>query len=274
MTTYPINYFDGTEGILEQLLLAVIAQKLANKEYKQGLLDTGFVENSIDYNVTLDSVENGEMVATLNLSLTFPTMPYERQILADSDDFSRRIMSVNTAHISNSFLPRKATYPQRSLTPILPAYLNTASNENSLERRIFSLAYSMRNVLNWIARWNSCAQGLHIARFFTTGTIQQNFNAYYAPIKSALDLELVNGFTFAPIPVNPLIIPPAPVQIGVSGEPGTFSELAAEFGVSDPYSNSDNASKLSEGLLAQLTSSPQQDPTTPDPVEQTSLPDC
>jgi hypothetical protein len=261
MTTTPLDYFDKVPGTLEQLVLGVITQKLINQDYLPDLLVTDFTTNAINWSVTADSGDSLSIGASLSLSLTFPTLPYERQILTDRDSFDKRIMSINALSADTLSLPQKPNYPIKSTPAKLPKYLSEAVPENILERRLMALCLHIRNYLNWIERWNTVAIQWRFAKY--SAHWNTNPNITY-PVYDTIPLaelerqrddllsELASAATFKQLPsFNITAILPA---IAASGNPATAKELINFFGgaemLTDP--GNDSSPPLSTSLLKEL----------------------
>jgi hypothetical protein len=280
VTTTPLDYFDKTPGTLEQLVLGVITQKLINRDYIHESLATDFTTNAISYAVTLDSGDNGAIDGNLSLSLTFPTIPFERQILVDKSSYDLRILSLNSLNIDTLSLPQKPDYPAKSVLAQLPEYLSLDVPDNILERRLLALCLHIRNYLNWIERWNN------VANYWIMNTVSGVFYSTYplADIEAdrdALLVELASGVTYKIIPPDRIYYPPpSPPE----GNPSTAQELIVDFastGISDPASG--NGSSLSSDLVDALLSASQSSggfggnqPDSPDsqPNEVPTLPNC
>jgi hypothetical protein len=56
VTYFPPTYFDGATGILEQLVLAVVTQREANKQYQADGFTTDLVKDSVNLNVVNDNL--------------------------------------------------------------------------------------------------------------------------------------------------------------------------------------------------------------------------
>lgn len=178
MTKYSENFFDPTPGLLEQLVYAVIAQNLANKDYVPDVLATDFTTESVKWNVTLDAVDN-KAEATLNLSMAFVTLPYARQILADREGFERRVRSFNSTSIDTIGLNHQSDYPANSFrfqNP--PPYLQDFSDDaNMLERRIVWMCLQIQAVESWIVRWNNCARLWLIRKYLDNETLGELYSS-------------------------------------------------------------------------------------------------
>lgn len=264
MTTTPLDYFDKTQGTLEQLVLGVITQKLINRDYIHESLATDFTTNAINYSIALDSGDNLTIDGALSISLTFPTLPYERKILTDRDSFDLRILTLNSLNVDTLSLPQKPSYPIKSVAPILPAYLSQPVVDNTLERRLMALCLYIRNYINWVDRWDNVA-----SYWIITVINNQPFSSY--PLieieadRDALLLELQTGITYKSIPRERTYYPAQPAS---SSNPATaqeqvdffgtetaqgFNIMLGENGVSDPASS--NLSPMSSSLRDELQAS-------------------
>jgi hypothetical protein len=200
MTTYPLSYFDKTPGTLEQLVLATITQSLANQDYVLAII-RDFTTGSIEWNVTVDAVGSDNPTANLNMSLTFPTMPFDRQSLTDASSFDRRIASVNSLDIDTLSLPQKSSYPLNSYPVELPNYLSIVDAQNTLERRLMALIIHTRNVQNWIERWNRCASHWMLITYLSATNPRRTLGDVELERDNLL-LELTDGFSYQPLPVD------------------------------------------------------------------------
>lgn len=299
MTTTPLNYFDKTKGTLEQLVLAVIVQKLINRDYVPELLRTDFTSNSVSYSVASDSGDNGTNNASLAISITFPTVPYARQILVDKEGFDKRVMSINSLNIDTLSLPQKPNYPLKSFPAQLPTYLNQSVPENILERRLIALCLHIRNYLNWVQRWNILAQQWRFAKYQTHWNVDPNitYPVYETlplieieRLRDDLLLELSTGIKYKKIlPLD--IVARFPTSQAIVGNPKSAQELILFLNdgeLSDPAN--ENQSPMSSRLLEELTEavnssgssvsggifggSPKSEPQDNTPKEEPTLPNC
>jgi hypothetical protein len=293
MTTTPINYFDKVPGTLEQLVLAVITQKLINRDYVPGLLETDFTSNAITYSVTSNSGDNNSNTANLAISLTFPTVPYARQILVDKEGFDKRVMSINSLNIDTLSLPQKHAYPLKSFPAQLPAYLNQAVPQNILERRLMALCLHIRNYRNWVQRWNIIAVQWQFAKYQAHWNIDPNTFYETLPLveiellRDALILELSTGIKYVKIPVLSLEARLPSSSSPIVGSPNSAQQLIEFLNPeiqADPAN--ENQSPLSSQLLEDLFqaaksndsnngfSLPSSDPQANTPTEKPTLPNC
>ena len=280
MTTTPLNYFDKVPGTIEQLVLGVITQKLINQDFIPDLLKTDFTTNAIDWNVAIDSDEGLSINGNLSLSMTFPTLPYERQILTDRDTFDKRVMSINSLSVDTLSLAQKPNYPIKSTEPKLPDYLSEAVSENILERRLIALCLYIRNYLNWIDRWNICASQWILATYWN----QVSTTLSLAEIEARRDdllLELASGCKYVVSPVDSYIYPTKPIALGNPSSAKALTEYFTE-GSGDPAGGS-SASPLSSNLLDSLVEASNSnfsssrfstDTPTKAPEEEPTLPNC
>ena len=296
MTTTPLDYFDKTEGTLEQLVLAVITQKLINQDYVPDLLRTDFTNNSVSYSVTSDSGDNGTNDTNLAISLTFPTVPYARQILVDKEGFDKRVMSINSLNVDTLSLPQKPDYPIKSFPAQLPEYLSEPVPENILERRLMALCLHIRNYRNWVQRWDALANQWQFAKYQTHWNVDPNI---IYPVYETLPLieierlrdnllaELNTGIKYVKVESFE-VTATFPVSGSSSGDPRSAQELI-KFLISGEASSdpaNENQSPLSSQLLDDLTqavnssgssggfSLPSQDPQINTPTEKPTLPNC
>lgn len=248
MTTTPLDYFDKVPGTLEQLVLGTITQKLINRDYIPSSLATDFTTNAINYAVTLDSGDNLSIDGSLSLSLTFPIIPFERQILVDKESFDLRIMSLNSLNIDTLSLPQKPDYPVKSVLAQLPEYLSLDVPQNILERRLMALCLHIRNYLNWIDRWNNLANYWILDVYQQTPSISYPLAEIEAD-RDALLLELQDGIVYRSIPPNRFYIAPPEPPLN---DPGTAEEIidffSGDSGSSDP-GNSGTGSSFSSSML-------------------------
>jgi hypothetical protein len=184
MTKYSETYFDPTPGLIEQLVYAVIAQRLANQNYVADVIATDFTTDSVDWNVTLDTSDN-QASATLNLSMAFITLPYARQILADREGLDKRIMSYNSTSIDTIGLNHQSNYPINSypFQKSPPYLLDFTDDANTLERRIVWICLQIQAVQSWIVRWNNCA------RLWMLRTYLDSVLTWHKPVPTLVELE-------------------------------------------------------------------------------------
>jgi hypothetical protein len=295
MTTTPLNYFDKVPGTIDQLVLAVITQKLINQDYVPELLRTDFTSNSVSYSVTSDSGDNGTNNASLAISITFPTLPYARQILVDREGFDKRVMSINSLNIDTLSLPQKPDYPIKSFPAQLPEYLSQSVPDNILERRLMALCLHIRNYRNWVQRWNNLASQWQFAKYQTHWNVDPNiiYSVYETlplieieRLRDGLLLELTTRIKYQKIlPLD--VIATFPTSQPIVGNPKSAQELIQFLIVaesSDPAN--ENQSPLSSQLLDDLFeaaksndsnngfSLPNSDPQLSTPTEKPTLPNC
>jgi hypothetical protein len=293
MTKYTTAYFDATPGMLEQLVLAVVTQKLSNASYLPSNLETDFTTDSVDWNVTLDANGSGENQATLNLSITFITSPYARQILSNREGFEQRVVSYNSNSIDGLALNRESSYPINSYpVQYLPAYLlDNDHDQNTLERRMMWLCLQIQAVQNWISRWNNLARLWQLRNYSTSVVLPPDMTIDQLNIKRDLLLsqlsamvptEFTTEYSYDVTPLAESALSESTYYESPGYEyPGY--EYPGYESPGDP-ANNDPSSYLPSSLLDSLqsqsseygSSSPDSDrPSRKEPEEnQPTLPDC
>jgi hypothetical protein len=247
MTKYTLSWLDKAPGIVEQLLLATVAQEMANRDYVPLAILTNFVSNSIQWDFTLDTDASA---ITLNYQFVLDT--FARQSMLDSPTIDRRISSINPLHIDEISLVTKSAYPQNSF-PVrnLPLYLSTDNVENTLERRICWTLIQIAAIENWINRWNTCVINW-LSRTYdqlsfkpqlpSLAEIEATRDNLIIELNTGIKLsELFGSYGFTPIGESPINAD------DVSGAQAELSYLSN--GASDP---ANEVANLSNGLLSQL----------------------
>jgi hypothetical protein len=262
MTTYPSTYFDGVTGLLEQLTLAVVSQKLINRSYLPDNLQTDFVSKSVDYRVVVDNSESyGE--AYLQIDVTLPTIPYDARVLATADtDITTRALSLNAQSVASLGLSRENSYLGRSFPAKCPAYLEdfTSANHlitNTLERRIYSLCIQILAYKRWELAYNRIAEMMVVRdRIDALGLLAPTplnlpSAAGLEDMRQALigELATTDALTLRGIQ-EPFILRTANIGAGTGGGGGSAQELGNFFGGDDPASSD----RLSSSLLNLLES--------------------
>jgi hypothetical protein len=283
MTSYPPTYFSKTTGTLEQLVLATVTQSLVNKDYVLNII-RDFTRGSINWNVVLSATESDTPQAYLNLDLTFPLIPFDRQMLTDSPSFDRRVASMNALSIDQTSLPQEPTYTEKSYPAQLAAYLSVDDDQNTLERRLMALVLHARNVQNWIARWNHWAGEWFIAQYYPANNVFRPYNfptlVEIEVIRDAMIDELTDGIIYQPVPI-PLAeaVNYRPIAVNPGNVRAEMEVLNNDPGGSDPAAISSTlpAQELLKSLTDQYSgfAGNTSDPTIPaTPEESPTLPDC
>jgi hypothetical protein len=262
MTAYPSTYFDGVTGLLEQLTLAVVSQKLINRGYLPDNLQTDFVSKSVDYKVVSDSTESYSE-AYLQIDVTLPSIPYDARVLATAGtDITTRAISLNTQSVASLGLSRESNYLQKSFTAKCPAYLQdfTSANyliTNTLERRIYSLCIQILAYKRWELAYNRIvdmmvirdridAMGLlgpTVLNLPSAGGLEDMRQALITELASPTALRL-RGIQ------EPFVLKTAVGAVVGGASGGSAQELGNFFGGDDPASSD----RLSSSLLNLLES--------------------
>jgi hypothetical protein len=262
MTTYPSTYFGGVTGLLEQLTLAVVSQKLINRSYLPDNLQTDFVSKSVDYRVIVDNSESyGE--AYLQIDVTLPTIPYDARVLATADtDITTRALSLNAQSVASLGLSRENSYLGRSFPAKCPAYLEdfTSANHlitNTLERRIYSLCIQILAYKRWELAYNHIVEIMVIRDridamgLLAPATLNLPSAAGLEDMRQELLTELANpnALPLRGIP-EPFVLKYVVGAAGGGTSGGSAQELGGFFGGDDPASSD----RLSSSLLNLLES--------------------
>jgi hypothetical protein len=261
MAKYTQAYFDGFAGIVEQLFYAVVTLKSLNQEYTLPALTTDYATNSADWSLTIDYGQS----AIIGITMTFPTLPFQYQMLLERSGLDRRIAAVNPLNVDELSISHSATFTQSSFPVKLPAYLNDDDdNNNILERRIVALCLQVVAIENWIERWNICAAKWVIRNYYVA-----NYSNGYAfvtapPLPSRLpDLatieaerdellaELSTGCQIKAL--SDYIIQPSDFPAFNKNEAGTADELL-EYYANGNY-DTGGGGGVAGGLLGQLDAS-------------------
>jgi hypothetical protein len=260
MTVYSENLFTGATGVLEHLILAVIAQKLANRGYLPSSLETDFTAQSINWQIISDSAQSREdSNAMLEINVTLPIIPYDSISLSNTDpDISRRLLSINSTNIDTLSISKEDTYDQKSLSARYPEYLNDFTSDNylitnTLERRIFNLCLQILSYERWEEKYNAIIDKLYFHYLVSLGgyDLPENIEGEGELEAQRQDLiAMLQGVDPLPLELPIIFNPIFPPGASTDGGSGSASGLGDFFGGSDPA----NAPKLSESLLDLLNS--------------------
>jgi hypothetical protein len=285
MTFYPLNYFDCTSGILEQIALICMVLKVTNRQFINDAIKKDFVANSIDWGVTED-LTLGDRQAKLQLKATFEINSYFRNQLKRYSSIDRRISSFVATNVDKLGLYREQAYERRSFTvKNLPEYLRSEGTENILERRLCYLMLHTISIQSWINEWNELAYFWQLRKYRPIIINLKDNIPELADIEARRDellSQLQNGIPFR-VYTKTGAVPSG--LTAVDGEDFGTAESTANFYSknSDPSGDpSYDRGYMSSGLLNRLNSqgidnqfgSNSSEPTANTPKEQPTLPDC
>lgn len=150
MSLYNESFFNGTTGLIQNILLTASAQEICNRKFNPSGIETDYYSNSIAYGVGMDNVPNG--LSQLDLVVNLPIA--QQTGLTDSVDLAARITSVTSQVLDSIPFSHNASYPSINDYPMetLPSYL-TGGNP-TLERRLVWLCTSLMNLTSWLEEWN------------------------------------------------------------------------------------------------------------------------
>lgn len=250
MTLYSQATIAGADGLLEQLLLLVITQKLANANYVPSSLETDFTTRSVDWSLQIDTKisENGEETSAgfIDISISLPILPYDNVCLESvpvDTDISRRIFSINPTNADSLYIAREPAYALNSYPAYCPAYLDDFSavnmgKANSLERRLMSLCLQIYGYKRWEFRYNYIVGLINMRELETIETpLVADFPTLADLEQQRLDLvtEITTSNLALPLDLPSYFVSTAPPPISIgSGGNGSAQALDGYFGAADP----------------------------------------
>lgn len=151
MTTYNKIYFDKTPGLVNQLVLSILALEKVCLRAKDRRLN-----NAVNY--ASGAVSRGiavDLSPDFNALSMIVTLPITENSLVRRKNFIERISVVTADDIGSALITLEPTYPINPieyLVPAEPTYL--AGERDVLERRIAWLAQTAINYQAWLTEWD------------------------------------------------------------------------------------------------------------------------
>jgi hypothetical protein len=165
VTSYPESIYQSVPGHVQQVVLAAILQREANRDYIPEGLATDFTRNAVDWSVELQNSSDSEF-GYISISVSLPLF---KSPLITRSAIWQRVGTINSNDLASSELARQAAYssvlgavaPNPANPDSIPGASYPAGVPDTHERWLGYLLETLLARYLFIKRWNNWAGQLY-----------------------------------------------------------------------------------------------------------------